>query len=830
MAPRRPKLPALTRPRTNDTQLQRWIDAATEWLETRDGNTRRGNELDAFLTRREAVEIGLLQRQSRANGAPLVPRPQPGDSGLLPPEMSVPPPVTGLIAGAAVQTIVLSWDNPAQQYRNHSYVEVWRAEVDDLGQATMVGQSAGVMYTDSVGPGSAYYYWVRAVSTSDVEGPFNAVSGIYAETGLDVPYLLEKLTDQVTKDQLFQDLRSEINLITDPDSVTGSVNSRLKAAREDLQQEIDVINGVLSDIQSLPAFDSSQTWEEGDLVRFNGELHRARQDMLTTPTPDPTDTNYWEKVGEYASLGEAVAAHALLISDHSTRVSETEEGLSAEVQRTDALQAAVEDPATGLSTKASLTELDTAKSDIFGADVSQFSEIDAAFSNQQQDIDTRATVTQLNQAASDAEDGAVATATQQVYTTLGGNQATVETKAESWDGVSAQWSAKTQVGDLVAGMGIMISGGVSRVYVDAARFAVYDSNATMSGDLDDWIPFAVANGITHIKQAAILDASIDTAKIADAFLDNLTAAKGNLAQARIQKGDIFNLTVGGIIQSDSYVPGLSGFNFNQDGSFDVAGGTFRGAVTFTSPPGNQNEIDALQLDNAPNEAGADKTGDHTSADTAAVAGTSAATVRDRANNANTRVNDWKRPNDTTIDGNKLSTAVAYVDTLVIKGGAVNHPVSVYEPGVPSSTDPQYGIFAGKSGSWALVAELTISTGYLDTNDNLTGGDTVRLEAFLLGRRTDSNNGTYIQLRIQRDYNSANNLAQQYDINGIGAWDMHVEGVQAANPYALTVFDDGVVGEPGTYTYKLYARTGDDGALSHNINIFSASFRAKEIMR
>ena len=58
-------------------------------------------------------------------------------------------------------------------------------------------------------------------------------------------------------------------------------------------------------------------------------------------------------------------------------------------------------------------------------------------------------------------------------------------------------------------------------------------------------------------------------------------------------------------------------------------------------------------------------------DVAKVGGTLAATVRDNAASAATTVSEWTRPGTTTIDGNKIYTGDAYVDTLQIAGEAVS---------------------------------------------------------------------------------------------------------------------------------------------------------------
>ena len=69
-----------------------------------------------------------------------------------------------------------------------------------------------------------------------------------------------------------------------------------------------------------------------------------------------------------------------------------------------------------------------------------------------------------------------------------------------------------------------------------------------------------------MKSAYLARASIDIAHIVDGFLTNLTAEKGTIAQALIERADIFNLTLGNVIQSDNFVANLTGFRITRDGA------------------------------------------------------------------------------------------------------------------------------------------------------------------------------------------------------------------------------------------------------------------------
>jgi len=90
-------------------------------------------------------------------------------------------------------------------------------------------------------------------------------------------------------------------------------------------------------------------------------------------------------------------------------------------------------------------------------------------------------------------------------------------------------------------------------------------------------------------------------------------------------------------------------------------------------------------------------------DVAKVGGTLAATVRDNAASAATTLADWTRPGTTTIDGNKIYTGDAYVDTLQIKGQAVT--ISV---GASAASE-----LLTNSSTWAdtgLEASITLEAG------------------------------------------------------------------------------------------------------------------------
>lgn len=144
-----------------------------------------------------------IQRQGGFASVNDIARYAPGSATEAVLELSdpaIPSVVAGFTATGAFNMILLQWDIPT--YHNHAYTEIYRASVDDLGQAVYIGSSTSMMYPDTP-PNSSlsdtYYYWARNISTSMVEGDFNAVSGTQAKTADEPEYILQLLIDSKWK-------------------------------------------------------------------------------------------------------------------------------------------------------------------------------------------------------------------------------------------------------------------------------------------------------------------------------------------------------------------------------------------------------------------------------------------------------------------------------------------------------------------------------------------------------------------------------------------------------------------------------------------------------
>jgi hypothetical protein len=123
-------------------------------------------------------------------------------------DFTPPPPPTGLVVTGGFTNVQLDWD--AAPYRNHSFTEIWRNDVDNLGTAVRVGVTPADVYSDAAEPNRTYYYWIRYVSKANVYGPYNATSGTPGTTAIDITQAITNLTEEITSSQLFIDLGTRV--------------------------------------------------------------------------------------------------------------------------------------------------------------------------------------------------------------------------------------------------------------------------------------------------------------------------------------------------------------------------------------------------------------------------------------------------------------------------------------------------------------------------------------------------------------------------------------------------------------------------------------------
>jgi hypothetical protein len=216
---------------------------------------------------------------------------------------------------------------------------------------------------------TTYHYYIRSVNAYGQSG-FYYVS---ATTDSSAENILGLLTGQILETQLGQSLTEKIELISGPATLEGSVAQRIadeaaaralaisdeaakaaadatakaNAARDAAIAHADVIGAQVADITGADTWSSSKSYPVGDLVKFDGKLYRALK--ATTAGTAVTNTAYWQLIGSYASLGEAVASSVSMGTQNASAI-------AAEATQLDAVQARLPSGTGVLATAASVSD------------------------------------------------------------------------------------------------------------------------------------------------------------------------------------------------------------------------------------------------------------------------------------------------------------------------------------------------------------------------------------------------------------------------------------------------------------------------------------------
>lgn len=104
---------------------------------------------------------------------------------------------------------------------------------------------------------------------------------------------------------------------------------------------------------------------------------------------------------------------------------------------------------------------------------------------------------------------------------------TMSAIANSVNGLTAQWTVKTQVGSLVGGVGFYNNGSTTQFLVHADTFAVYSPGSSS-------LTFAIDNGRVVMSGAYIEDGTITDAKIYSLAVNKITGLTANFITANVQ--------------------------------------------------------------------------------------------------------------------------------------------------------------------------------------------------------------------------------------------------------------------------------------------------------
>ncbi|MDT3467936.1 host specificity factor TipJ family phage tail protein [Stenotrophomonas maltophilia] len=133
-----------------------------------------------------------------------------------------------------------------------------------------------------------------------------------------------------------------------------AINEAVGKARQYTDEQVAALNGILEDIVGADEWAAGTTYPAGDFVRRAGTLYRSlAENVDVEPGTDPA---VWEAIGDYTSVGDALAA---AISMSTKNASDIE----AEASRVDAVVARMPAGAGTLATSAQVASEQQARAD-----------------------------------------------------------------------------------------------------------------------------------------------------------------------------------------------------------------------------------------------------------------------------------------------------------------------------------------------------------------------------------------------------------------------------------------------------------------------------------
>ncbi|MCA9340017.1 MAG: hypothetical protein KDA17_03855 [Candidatus Saccharibacteria bacterium] len=106
------------------------------------------------------------------------------------------------VSGGFINTLI-TWNFPS--FLGYAYSEVWRSDTDDFGTAIRIATTIANVFSDPIGMGGSYYYWVRFVNQLDEVGPINATAGTQGTTAPNIGDIMDSLSEKLAEDKLLLD-------------------------------------------------------------------------------------------------------------------------------------------------------------------------------------------------------------------------------------------------------------------------------------------------------------------------------------------------------------------------------------------------------------------------------------------------------------------------------------------------------------------------------------------------------------------------------------------------------------------------------------------------
>lgn len=257
----------------------------------------------------------------------------------------LPPAVAFLSTTPLVYGTRLSWGFPAGA-EDTERTEIWRSATTSRNDATKLGDFAYPQAEHEIhglAAGVSFFYWARLVDRSGNVGPWYPTGvGVNGQASSDQSEYEEYFKDKITNGALYPELREEIELISGPPTLEGSVAQRVAAEATARTQAIDAeaaarAQGLLAEAQARGTAITSeaQTRQSADaalgqridtVTASAGGNAAAIQSEITARTN--ADTALGQRIDTVAASS---AANSSAISNETTARTNADAALASQI-------------------------------------------------------------------------------------------------------------------------------------------------------------------------------------------------------------------------------------------------------------------------------------------------------------------------------------------------------------------------------------------------------------------------------------------------------------------------------------------------------------------
>ncbi|MBF8646886.1 DUF1983 domain-containing protein [Pseudomonas pudica] len=257
----------------------------------------------------------------------------------------LPPAVAFLSTTPLVYGTRLSWGFPAGA-EDTERTEIWQSATTSSNDATKLGDFAYPQAEHEIhglAAGVSFFYWARLVDRSGNVGPWYPTGvGVNGQASSDQSEYEEYFKDKITNGALYPELREEIELISGPPTLEGSVAQRVAAEATARTQAIDAeaaarAQGLLAEAQARGTAITSeaQTRQSADaalgqridtVTASAGGNAAAIQSEITARTN--ADTALGQRIDTVAASS---AANSSAISNETTARTNADAALASQI-------------------------------------------------------------------------------------------------------------------------------------------------------------------------------------------------------------------------------------------------------------------------------------------------------------------------------------------------------------------------------------------------------------------------------------------------------------------------------------------------------------------